>query len=376
MDAIEKQIANLEKNNHWQQIIDLLKPLLKSGNESVFILRSLGFAYSQLDRYDEARYCYKRWIELEPGRAQPYYHVGFTFYDAGQWNEAVEWFDLALERFPDYLVCLYRKGVALFMTFKVRQAKDTLKKAIMVYQQSNNPDFKQRMSKYYYRSIFYLGKCYLQINSLNNARACFEKILQEDQRAYIDPLYVKYNLALSLMKLKKYEQAEQLAITLTKMNSRAEWLYDFWGRLLIEQNRPAEAIQKLNMGLKIRVQPYILADRAKAYYLNGQRELAKNDLHDALRRDRKAKHKILLELAKIAFEEKHINDAEVYARRAIEFKQRIYEADYAEAHLMLHQIYQAMGHTKQAEEELEIAQNICPQLEWEDDLLIKSRIIL
>ncbi|WP_456443050.1 tetratricopeptide repeat protein [Caldithrix abyssi] len=376
MHDIQLKIQEMEKKHQWQKIIDLLKPLVEQGENAVYVLRALGFAYSQLDRYHEARFCYKQWIELEPHRAQPYYHVGFTFYDAGQWNEAVEWFDQALERFSDYMVCLYRKGVALFLAGKSRKAKEDLKKAIIVYQNAEDAQFKQRQGKYYYRSIFYLGKCYLQIRFYKNARACFEKIMAEDRRMYIDALYVKYNLALSLMHLKEFARAEQIVAELTRLKPRAEWLYDFWGRLLVKQQRYVEAIEKLDLALKIRVQPYILIDRARAHFMNGKTQLAKADLNDALRRDQKGKHKILLELAKIALQEKQFAQAMAYARRAIEFKQRIYEADYAEAHLLLSDIFRATGENQKAQQEFQIAQELCPDLAWEDDLLLKTRIIL
>lgn len=373
---IKTQIQNLEKRNQWQQIIDLLKPIVEQEKADAEILRALGFAYSQLDRYDEARYCYKQWLELEPNRAQPYYNIAYTFYDAGQWKEAVEWFDKALEISPDYLVCLYRKGVALYMDGKTRKAKDTLRQAVIVYQNFNDGDFKRRLNKYYYRSIFYLGKSYLGVGSFKNARACFEKVLQEDRRNYIDKLFVKYNLALSLTRLKEFDAAENIVRELASRNQRAEWLYDFWGRLLIDQKRYAEAIEKLNMALRIRMQPYILIDRARANYFSGERAAAKHDLHEALRRDRKGKHKILLELAKIANEEKLFPQAIQFARRAIEFKLKIYEADYAEAHLLLSELYKSVGKEKKAREEYNIAQQIDPQMEWDDELILNSRIVL
>ncbi len=376
MNNFNTQLQELEKHKKWAEIIELLKPLMEQGKETVEVVRSLGFAYSQLDRHHEARYCYKRWIELEPDKAQPYYHVGFTFYDAGQWMEAVEWFDLALERYPKYMVCLYRKGVALFMARKSRKAKETLKKAIMIYQDNQDAQFKQRMGKYYYRSIFYLGKCYFQLRSFKNARSCFEKIIAEDKRAYIDTLFVRYNLALCLMYLKEYEQAEQIVKQLTEKKPRAAWLFDFWGRLLIEQKRFFEAIQKFNIALKIRRQPFILVDRAKANYLCGKIELAKKDLHEALKRDKKGKHKILLELAKIAKEEKYFSEAIIYAKRAIEFKQKIYDADYIDAHILLSEVYTAIGEYQKAMEEWEIVQSLNPELEWEEEILLNSRIIL
>ena len=377
MDDIEKIVELLQRQNSWQKIIEYLKPMVEQGKISATTLRALGFAYSQLDRYDEARYCYKLWLEIEPNRAQPYYNIGYTFYDAGNWKEAVQWFDQALEIMPDYIVCLYRKGVALYMSGKTRNAMETLRQAVKVYQDINKGDFKRRLSKYYYRSVFYLGKCYLRSGSFQNARACFEKVMQEDRRNYIDKLFVRYNLALSLTHLKEFEAAEIIVKELVQRNPKAEWLYDFWGRMLIDQKRYAEAIDKLNLAMRIRIQPYVLMDRARANYFAGNRAAAKQDLNEALRRDRnKAGHKILLELAKIANEEKQFSQAIQFAKRAIQFKLKNYDVDYAEAHLLLSEIYKALGKEKEAGEEFNIAQNLRPQMEWEDELLLKAKIIL
>ena len=96
-----EKIKQLQKTNHWQALIDFLQPLVEAGDRQATYLSALGFAYSQLNRYHEARYLYKEWLEAEPHKAQPCYCIGYTFYDNQEWKEAIEWFDLALEIFPE-----------------------------------------------------------------------------------------------------------------------------------------------------------------------------------------------------------------------------------------------------------------------------------
>ncbi len=225
MDNINLQKINeLQQTNRWQDMIDYLKPSVESGNARVEHLRALGFAYSQLDRYDEARYCYKQWLERESNRAQPYYSIGYTFYDAGQWKEAIEWFDLALELFPHYLVCLYRKGVAQYNMLKFLKAKETLKQAIVIYQSYQDDAHLKRGAKYYVRSIFYLGKVYYDLRSYGNALACFKKVDEEDERNYLAPHFKKYNLAKGYAGVKKYSEAERIIAPLCAHPQAKEYM--------------------------------------------------------------------------------------------------------------------------------------------------------
>jgi len=146
------------------------------------------------------------------------------------------------------------------------------------------------------------------------------------------------------------------------------WVFDLQGRIYVAMKSADEALKVFGRALHLSRFSYIYQGRAQAWLLKGAVNRAVSDLHDALRRDRKGKHKILLQLARIEMDRERLQDAENYIRRAIDFKKKIYDADYAEAHLALAGLYRRMGDTERAKKETQTAYAISPYLEWENML--------
>ncbi len=337
------------------EIVQYLKPVAESGSAGSEVFSNLGFAYSQLNRLDEARYCYKQWLELEPNRAQPHYCLGYIDYMEKEWKEAIEWFDQALEIFPDYMVCLYRKGVAQFNMLKSKTALETFTRAIKVYQASENPQFMKTQAKYFYKSIFYLGKCYYDLHKFNHSIACFKKIIAEDQRDYVDPLFKNYNLAKGFYGLKQYPEAIAILLELHKKFPQREYIDDLLGQVYAASGDYYRANEYYKQALKKRPAFYIFSHRADLHFNNGKLSEAIRDYHEALKRDRKGKHKILLALGKTAIAQNQPEQAKTYFIRAIEFKKKLYESDYADAHLALAEYYKLTGNDNEAKAEYAIA---------------------
>ena len=357
-----KEIEQLKKANRWQEIIASLRPLVDEGDKDVYRLSALGFAYSQLNMYDQARYCYKLWLEKEAHRAQPYYSIGYTYYDDGRWSEAVEWFDRALEIFPSYIVCLYRKGVAQFNMYKYHKAEETLSESIKAFQQLNDEQSLKRNAKYYYKSVFYLGKTYYAMDKFNKALICFKKIDEEDKRDYIDPLFKRYNLAKAYFGLQEYVRAEEILQELQDKKWNKEYVLDLQAQVKVARKEFGAAADLFNRALQKRPASYIYIHRARFYEQQGQLNKALADYHQALRRDRLGKHKILLALGKIAQKQNKWQQAINYFTKAIEFKKRVYEADYYEGRLALADAYKQTGQEEKAKEEYSIAAQL--QNEW------------
>ena len=358
-----EKIQELQQANRWQEMIDYLKPIVEFGDKRVEHWRALGFAYSQLNRYDEARYCYKQWLELEPNRAQPYYSLGYTYYHAGQWKEAIEWFDKALEVFPDYLVCLYRKGVAQYSMLKSQKAKETLKKAVLIYQGYRNDGPLKRNAKYYYKAIFYLGKAYYEMGQYYNALACFLKLEEEDKRHYLAPHFKKYNLSKGYAGVKKYPEAEKIIAKLCKHPQAKDYMFDLYAQIQAARQNYEAAFENFKKALQKRPAAYILCHRAELYMELGRLNEAEADLHEALRRDKIGKHKILLALGKIALQQNKLPEAKSYFLRAIEFKKKIYAADFYEGHLALGEYYHLNGEEEMAKDEYAVAAEL--QSQWQ-----------
>jgi len=92
--------------NQWSEAVQHYLPLLNvlPGDR----LERLGFALSQLDRYEEARDVFLRIFEKEPHVGKWPYMIGYQYYDAQDWPNALVWYEKALAIWPNYFVVLYR----------------------------------------------------------------------------------------------------------------------------------------------------------------------------------------------------------------------------------------------------------------------------
>lgn len=361
-NSVDAKLTAWQKENRWQEIIDYLKPKIENGEGNASYFSALGFAYSQFDKYDEARYCYKQWLELEPHRAQPYYSIGYTFYDNGQWAEAIDWYDQALEIFPDYIVCLYRKGVAQLNMLKSKKAKETLSKAINVYQNITDEKWLKSQAKYYLKSIFYLGKAYYDLEQYQNALSCFKKVSNEDKRHYLAWHIKDYNLAKGFYGIKKYHEAEKILTRLSKNKMSKNYVYALLAQVQAAKNETGKAFASFETALKKYPAAYIYSRRAALHEKQGDLNKAIADYHQALRRDRVGKHKTLLALGKISLKQNKLTEAVSFFRRAIDFKKKIYDADYYEAHLALAECFHLAGEKSKAQNEYTIAAAL--EKEW------------
>lgn len=334
------------------------------------MISQLGFAYSQMGLFEKALWCYKRWLELNPQSSRPLYCIGFIFYQQENWQEALAWFDLALEADPGYVVCMYRKALVLLRQFKYRPAKDILKESINIYSQFCDENQIKRLRKYYYRSIFYLGKAYLGIGHFSNAEKCFYKVSREEKYGYIKDIFIQYNLAKSLYLQNKPAPAEQILKGLTEQKDAKAWVWNLMGMVQTTKGNRSSAMQNFEEALKRSKSPYIFLSRAEAWQNFKEPEKALADLHQALRRDRKGRHKIYLKIAQIYLRQHKISEALNSCHQAIHIKKKIWNHDYAEAHLTLSEIYRSTGQAQKAKQEMNLAFKIRPALEWSDNWYI------
>jgi len=253
------------------------------------------------------------------------------------------------------MVCLYRKGVAQFRMLKSLAAKETLTKAIGIYRNNNDEAYLKRNAKYYLKSIFYLGKCYYDLEQHNNALACFKKVAVDDTRNYMEPVFKQYNVARSMLALGMHEPALQELENLIRKFPGKEYLHDLKGRVFRAKGEHKIALSCFDQALRCRPASYIFIHRAALLVACGELETAAADYHQALKRDRMGKHKILLALGHIALRQHKNNEAKNYFLRAIEFKRQIYDADYAEAHLALSEYYRLVNEQEMARAESDMA---------------------
>jgi len=252
--------------------------------------------------------------------------------------------------------------VAQLNLLKSKKAKETLSKAISAYQNITDEKWQKSQAKYYLKSIFYLGKAYYDIKQFQNALACFKKVNDEDKRHYLAPHIKKYNLAKGFFGVKRYNEAEAMLISLGNHKMARNYVFSLLAQVQAEAGETGKAFASFETALKKHPDAYIYSYRAALHEKQGDLYKAIADYHQALRRDRVGKHKTLLALGKISMQQNKLTEADSFFRRAIDFKKKIYDADYYEAHLALAECFHLAGEENKAKSEYSIAAAL--EKEW------------
>jgi len=297
MKELKEKIKELQKENRWIEIVHILDPQLLENSPQwgdIFFIRAAGFAHSQLRHLPEAERYYGRWMELEPKSAAAQYSMGYLFYLQKDFAKALDWYDKALALFPDYLICLYRKGVILVAQEKARQALEVLKHARGIFESSKSGDFRRRNFKTYVKLLFQLGKAYSQLHLYKKAIGVFQELVNLDKRRYVANLFKFYNLGKNYLELGQFEKAVSYLKQALRENDKAEFVWERLGRVYHAREDYGEALKHFARALDCRRAPYIFVSRAQTYLAMGEIEKAKRDFHTALKRDQKSRHKIYL----------------------------------------------------------------------------------
>jgi tetratricopeptide (TPR) repeat protein len=305
---------------------------------------------------------------VEPDRAQPFYCLGYVFYQEQDWITALRWFEEALRIYPNYLVCLYRKGYALYAYQKPRKSIEPLERAAELYRGSQNEDFRRRNAKTAMKVLFLLARARYRTRDFEEALRLLQQLFREDEKGFINPWDKHYALGKSLAALGREEEAlAQLKRALDPRHPQP-YVLDQIGRVYQQLQDFSGALDYYERALKIRRKSYILFNRAMTLLAMGKTGPAVRDLHEALKRDRLGKHKMYLELGKINLDQNKAVEARFYFESAIRFKQETYGADYAEAHYALVFYHLKSGDKAQARQELQTALEIAPNLHWDQNL--------
>jgi protein O-mannosyl-transferase len=133
---------------YWQNSITLFNHTLKVTDNNWFAYISRGLAYADLGNYSQAIEDYDKAIEIKPGFNNAYNCRGIAYKVLGNYKQAIEDYDRAIEIKPDFDDAYNNRGNAYNGLDNYRQAIDDLNRAIEI-----NPGFAEaynnRGSAYY-----------------------------------------------------------------------------------------------------------------------------------------------------------------------------------------------------------------------------------
>ena len=101
------------------------------------LLFEIGRAFGMLGNEDKVERYLLRCADLAPRRAAVFHcAIGWYFQRKKKWTKALRWYDRALQSFPTYHLCLFRRGYCLEKLHRPREAVDALTRGRDVWQQA------------------------------------------------------------------------------------------------------------------------------------------------------------------------------------------------------------------------------------------------
>ena len=107
------QLANLYKQGQFQAAVQEAQILSEQYPQAFVIWNLLGASATQIGMSDQALHAYKEAISIKPDYAEAYCNMGITFQNLGKFDEAIDFFDMALGIDSLCSEAFYGKGSAL-----------------------------------------------------------------------------------------------------------------------------------------------------------------------------------------------------------------------------------------------------------------------
>ncbi|MCX5632879.1 MAG: tetratricopeptide repeat protein [Phycisphaerae bacterium] len=116
----------------YQEAIEVYKQAIKIKPDYVEARNNLGVIYGKLDRWPEAIDAYKQAIRINPDDAVARNNLGFAYGNLGRWQDEIEACKKAIKIKPDFAEAHYNLGLAYSNLGRWQEAMDAYKQAIKI----------------------------------------------------------------------------------------------------------------------------------------------------------------------------------------------------------------------------------------------------
>lgn len=197
-------------------------------------------------------------VRKSPGKARPYNNRGYAWFNLGQYQEALDDFDKALQLDSDFEDAYANRGALLLMAGKMDQAESDLKMSIKL-----NPDNAD--------AYINLGNLYVKMKQFNQAEKSFEKA--ESISPYNSEIY--NNRGIMHAVLGSYEKAMKNFNHALKIDAGNSKVYFNRGFLYLSREGERESVNRALNDLKkaVEINPdygKAWAELGKIYFHTGQ----------------------------------------------------------------------------------------------------------
>ncbi len=347
--SLAEEAEELLSAARWEDMIALLYPLEEKVPELVAaglhhdISIKAAFALDHLGRFEEALGLLGPLCGTGPENYLAHYNYAYVAYNAlyNSKNRKIllhhsrkrELMQLAHRHFqicqglrPEAVTPFYREGV-LYQDIENNPGKAMIcfGRAIANWESLTveKQETRHQERPKYVRALYHLAGCCLSRGQAGRARTLYERVLREDEdRNFIAPIFKYYSLGKVLHELGKCEQALDYLETAAKVAGRdndTDFVYERAARCALELGRPQQAAEYINRIPPQNKRHYVYWTEADVMSALGRRDQAKQILVRSAEKDRRSRHRALLGLARISYQQNEIIRALDYADRANKF---------------------------------------------------------
>lgn len=326
---IPPMLQNLLDENKWDDAITFLNSINISLNDE--LQERLAWCYSRTERYSEAIAIYDVLLQRQPENAKWQYSKGYQYYAQKDYLQAVQYFEKALEFYPNYFKVKYRLAYAYLQLAGIEKqwTKDVFWKAIKQLNDAHDI-FKQytpverEKNKSTYADI-----CALHGKTIANSAKYLDKAI-ELLKCSLDLKQdddVKYQLAKAYYAKKDYSQALK---ELPQNNRLPYYVSELKSQILADSNQIDEANNILLNLLRFRRKDYLYQRLAYNYLAIANLEKALDYALLAVKTDFR-NYKNYLICGQVYMAQKQYKTAINYFEQSRTKKQTQYHTDVPEA---------------------------------------------
>lgn len=348
-DRVIAEITELQTENRWQDIIALFHPVdeklpeLTGGEMESEICLKVAFALGRAGRHDDAIHCLEQVVSHEPDNHMAHYNLAYTIQDllftirtsrqpmsprerARLVETAHTHFRKARELRPESVTFCYREGILYKeIEHNPRKAVPLFEQAIANWEKQDSQTRRQnhRQRPKYIKALYHLASCHLQCGRPERSRQLLEKMMTEDRdRDHMHPLFKHFALGKVLHALGRpgdaLDQLETAAYRADK-GQATDFVHELAARCALALGQPERAAGYIDRIPASHRRPYVRWTEADVLIAQGRKKEALRVLTQAAERDRRARHKALLRMARIHLGSGRSDKALDLSRQASEF---------------------------------------------------------
>jgi tetratricopeptide (TPR) repeat protein len=274
--AIVGSVWTYERNQVWRDRITIWQDCVKKSPQKARPYNNLGVALTDLGNYDEAIEQYQKALQIKPNYPNALANLGLTLAKQGKVQEGIVQFFKALELKPKDYKTLSNLGVALITQNRYKEAISYLSEALEIsphYAEAHNNlgvalQRQGRVQEAVDRFLFALQLDPEYAEAHNNLGVALadqgqyqEAIVQFSAALEINPGYLKArqnkdyealsNLGVVLLRQKRYEEAIKYLSEALEINPQIAKAHNNLGIALQRQDRFQEAIDHFSTALQL-----------------------------------------------------------------------------------------------------------------------------